>query len=172
METGWSEPWGRVSSHSAWCSTHLCDSGALERLLAVLPAVLAARGGVPVSGGRSSSRGHGDAAAMIEGHVAGQLRSAVWLAQKAEVQSGRGGPWGPSGAAQMRGNGPGEHGHQHVERQEYLRHTDPHIQELLELPKASDFTQNVIEVHCAGRLEMHTWNVSNQSALTEIIPRW
>lgn len=50
----------------------------------------------------------------------------------------------------MRRNGPREHRHQHVERQEDLRHADPHVQELLEPAEAPDGPQNVIKVHvCA-----------------------
>lgn len=47
----------------------------------------------------------------------------------------------------MRGDGPSEDGDQHVERQKDLRQTDPHKQDLLELPEATYETENAIKVH-------------------------
>lgn len=74
---------------------------------------------------------------------------AIGVGQVAEVEfrRDRSSRRGPRGAAQMRGNGPSENGDQHVERQKDLRQTDPDKQHLLELPEASDETENVIEVH-------------------------
>lgn len=46
----------------------------------------------------------------------------------------------------------GEDRDQHVERQKDLGYTDPHIQELLELPKAPDETKNFIKIHLSGFL--------------------
>lgn len=47
-------------------------------------------------------------------------------------------------------NSPGEDRDQHVERQEDLRQTDPNIQDLLELPKASNKEEDFIKIHFSG----------------------
>lgn len=49
-------------------------------------------------------------------------------------------------------NSPGEDRDQHVERQKDLRQTDPYIQDLLELPKASNKKEDFIKIHFSGFL--------------------
>lgn len=49
----------------------------------------------------------------------------------------------------MRGDGPREDRYQHVECQQDLGEANPHIQDLLELAKASDMGKNLVKIHAS-----------------------
>lgn len=74
----------------------------------------------------------------------------------------------PGGSAQVRGHGPSEDRYQHVEGQEDLWQTDPHIKRLLEASKPSDLVQDLVKIHpaCPECHFVKTHTVSIQVKLT------
>lgn len=74
----------------------------------------------------------------------------------------------PGGSAQVRGHGPSEDRHQHVEGQEDLWQTDPNIKRLLEASKPSDPVQDLVKIHpaCPECHFIETLTVSIQVKLT------
>lgn len=78
----------------------------------------------------------------------------------------------------MRGDGPREDRYQHVECQQDLGEANPHIQDLLELAKASDMGKNLVKIHAsfhscysnadATLMYHHRYKRSNRIVLSQV----
>lgn len=114
---------------------YLGDRGALERLLAVHPAVATRDALSPVVPPRDP------------GGEAGGVREAGALAGGDGEHGSTPGRRARVVAAVMRRRGPGEDAHHHVEGEQDLGQANPHVQRLLKSAKASDGGEDLVEIH-------------------------
>lgn len=125
-------------------STHLCGDSAEIDFLAELPSSSAA-----LCGGRVLSNWQ---TVVTLGRRAILKRCAGLPRSTAEVQVQPGTttvPHWPRRSAQVRGHGPSEDRHQHVEGQKDLWQTDPNIKRLLKTSKSANSVQDLVKIHPA-----------------------